>query len=521
VLLVLAALTAWSGAAVLYFYRQGCLLYYGDAESHLNIARRILDSRTPGYDQVGTSWLPMLHVLLIPFARVDQLWQNGLAAAFPAAGAFVAAGAFLFAAVRRVLQSSPAAWAAASLFALNPNVMYLQSTAMTEAVFFAALLALLYFTVRFRQTQGWGALVGAGLAALAGTLTRYDGWFLIPFAAAYVLVAAKRNRLWKAALFGAIALLGPLYWFGHNLWCCGDWLAFYSGPYSAKAIQGAAPYPGRGDWVKAWLYFRTAARLAAGAPLLWIAMLGGLAALGRRVFWPLLLLALPAVFYLCSMRSGITPIFVPELWGSYYNTRYGLALFPAAVFAAAALAAFVPPPRQRLTAILVVLGGCGTWLLFPGKEHWITWKEAQINSEARREWTRQTVDFLKARYVRGEGIITTSGDLTGIFRAMGLPLKEVLNNDNWPLWPAAIARPDLFLWEGWAVVTGGDRVQTALNWGFRDGAHYRLEKTIIVKGAPVVEIYRRGAPSRNLGEANANIAAGTHPGSAPHGDHGI
>ena len=42
-------------AAVAFFAWRGWLLYYGDAEAHLNIARRIVDSRTPGYDQVGTN----------------------------------------------------------------------------------------------------------------------------------------------------------------------------------------------------------------------------------------------------------------------------------------------------------------------------------------------------------------------------------------------------------------------------------------------------------------------------------
>ena len=34
-------------------WRAGWTLYYGDAEAHLNIARRIIDSRTPGY---GADW---------------------------------------------------------------------------------------------------------------------------------------------------------------------------------------------------------------------------------------------------------------------------------------------------------------------------------------------------------------------------------------------------------------------------------------------------------------------------------
>src|SRR5207249_8271382 len=46
-------------AAVLLSASQGWLLYYGDAEAHLDIARRLVDSQTPGYDQIGTGWLPL------------------------------------------------------------------------------------------------------------------------------------------------------------------------------------------------------------------------------------------------------------------------------------------------------------------------------------------------------------------------------------------------------------------------------------------------------------------------------
>src|SRR4051812_19767499 len=60
-LLVLGALAAWCSFA------NGWILYYGDAEAHLNIARRVIDSRTPGYEQIGTVWLPLPHVLMLPF----------------------------------------------------------------------------------------------------------------------------------------------------------------------------------------------------------------------------------------------------------------------------------------------------------------------------------------------------------------------------------------------------------------------------------------------------------------------
>ena len=73
-------------------------------------------------------------------------------------------------------------------------------------------------------------------------------------------------------------------------------------------------YPGKSDWRRAFLYFRTAAQLCAGPCLPLLALAGVLAALFRRAFWPLLLLALPGVFYIWSMHfSGGTPIFIPVL----------------------------------------------------------------------------------------------------------------------------------------------------------------------------------------------------------------
>ena len=114
-------------------------------------------------------WLPLPHWLMLPFVRVDALWLNGLAGAIPSAIAFLLAGTFLYAAACRIFDCTSAGFAAAGLFALNPNVLYLQSIPMTESVFSACLLALLYFTVRFRDTQGWGAVAGAGMAACAAT----------------------------------------------------------------------------------------------------------------------------------------------------------------------------------------------------------------------------------------------------------------------------------------------------------------------------------------------------------------
>jgi len=97
VAVTLAALLSVIGiGAAWWCFARGYTLYFGDAEAHLNIARRILDSRTPGPDQIGTVWLPLPHFLLIPFVTRDAWWHSGLAGVFPSVACFVIAGMFLF-----------------------------------------------------------------------------------------------------------------------------------------------------------------------------------------------------------------------------------------------------------------------------------------------------------------------------------------------------------------------------------------------------------------------------------------
>jgi hypothetical protein len=485
-------LASWSAGAIWYVYRQGAPYDYGDAEAHLNIARRIADSRTPGYDQIGRIWLPLPHLMMLPLARIDALWRSGLAGTIPSAFCFVAAGTFLFLAVRRLFDSTAAAAVSVALFAGNPNIMYLQSTAMGESVFAACLMALLYFTVRFRATQGWPSVFCAGLAATLGALTRYEGWFAIPFAAVYFLLAARKWRVPVAALFAGVAALGPAYWLAHNWWLTGDPLDFYRGANSALAIQAGVTYPGHDNWREAWQYYRTAVYLGAGAGLAWAGMGGAVAALAKRAVWPVVLLGLPGIFYVWSLHSAATPIFVPTLWpNSFYNTRYGLAALPLLAVASGALVAWTPAAWRGWCAVLLVGAAMAPWVVRPGRANWVTWEEAAVNSAGRRQWTAEAAEFLRAHYVPGSGIITSFGDLTAVFRTAGIPLRETFTADNGIPWQATVRRPELFLWQEWALVMGGDDVQSAINRAGRFGIRYRLEKAIIAGREPVIEIYRR------------------------------
>ncbi len=497
-LLTAALLAAVSVAAAWWVFQQGFTLYYGDATAHVNIARRVLDSRTPGWYQIGTVWLPLPHVLMLPFVQNDEWWRNGLAGVIPSAAAYIAGGLFFYAAMRRAFASRAPAIVALAVLALNSNLLYLQSTPMTEPLFLAELAALLYFTVRFEETRSVGSVVGASLTAVAGALTRYEGWFLIPFVTLYFALKAKRRRLLYAALFVTVASLGPLYWLFHNWFWWGDALEFYHGPWSAKAIYeralagGMARYPGDQDWATAWLQFREAARLCAGWPLAVLGLAGSAVALVKRAWWPVLLLSLPAVFYVWSLHSGGTPIFVPHLWpNTYYNTRYGLAALPLLAFGSGALVAVLPAWVRPLSAAAVVLAGLSPWLLGADPQPWICWRESQVNSEARRAWTKEAAGFLRENYRPGTGIIHAFGDVTGVLQQAGIPLRESLHTGNVPHFDAAVSRPDLFLWEEWAIVMSGDKIADALVRARRSGPRYELMKSITLRLAPAIEIYRR------------------------------
>src|SRR6266576_4961085 len=76
-------------ASFFYYLRQGDLLLYGDAVAHINIARRVFDSRTPGLLQLGTVWLPLPHLLMLPLLIPRWLWQTGIGGSIPSMVAYV------------------------------------------------------------------------------------------------------------------------------------------------------------------------------------------------------------------------------------------------------------------------------------------------------------------------------------------------------------------------------------------------------------------------------------------------
>ena len=62
-----------------------------------------------------------------------------------------------------------------------------------------------------------------------------------------------------------------------------------------------------------------------------------------------------------------------------------------------------------------------------------------------------------------ETFITSFSDMTAIYRILGIPLRNTLTGDNDVEFAMALARPQLFLHTDWAIVTGGDVVQSVID----------------------------------------------------------
>jgi len=488
-------LLAWLATSVsiltfLFYLKAGDVLLYGDAVAHINIARRVFDSKTPGLLQLGTVWLPLQHLLMIPFLISMNMWRSGAGGSIPSMAAYVFGVVGMFRLTRCALSGSKppdavaraAAWIAALIYAANPNLMYMQSTAMGETVYLAFFIwAVVYFCEWIRGNSS--ALTGCGLCLAGASLTRYDGWFLSVAMTLAVLLAfgnhvlasrgraALQGRMNDTHTAGALApkavirfllitAAAPALWLAYNAIVYRNPLEFENGPYSAKAIEartqnaGNPGHPGSGNPIVAGMYFQKASENNV-APNEWLQRAWILLALGavltpvmlyRNEFlrpftksaWPLALLLIPIPFYALSIAYGGVPIFVPEWWPfSHYNVRYGLQLLPAFCASLAVLVSFVLRSnwnwRLRFASVLVLL----VFVLASYSRVWragpVCLEEAEINMRTRNQLEMQLSQWLE-RLPPGATLLMYVGDHVGAVERAGIPLRNTINEGNHRVW---------------------------------------------------------------------------------------
>lgn len=466
-------------AALAWSHAQDLALAYQDAAAHLNVARRVLDSATPGVAQLGTVWLPVPHLLLLPFVAVDALWRSGLAGGIVGLGSFVVTGVALFGAVRLWTGRAAAAWAGLATFALNPNALYLQTTALTEPILMAEAALATFFLLRWGRTGTTRDLTTAAVFAALGVGTRYDGWFYAVVVGGLILVTthlATRDPDRTEGVTLAYVVV-PAYamfgWVFYNTLIFDDPLAFARGEHSAAFQQQEHLEAGRlltkGDPVLSVVTYGWAIVDNLGGLVAAIAALGFAAYLLQR--WrpatslPLALLA-PLPFNVLALLLGQTIILVPEAPpGGVFNVRYGVLALPAAAFfvgyLAHRLATSLRPAIAVGLVVLVLAAQSAAWI--PG---WpmsvVSVADGLVGLSADRTAPAASA-YLRERYQGGQILIDESvAENAPLMLRAGIPMREYVATYSGPIWVEALREPAEHA--EWVVMwdRGGDRVHDVL-----------------------------------------------------------
>jgi hypothetical protein len=444
------------------------LLVYRDARSHLIIARRTFDSLQPGFAQLGTVWLPLPHILLVPLVTVDQLYYSGAAGAI-VGGLVTGYGALsLFRLVRLWTAAPLAPWIALAAYLANPNLLYLQSTALTEPVFLGFFLGAVYHLAAWIRTLSYRDLALSAVLTSASALCRYDGWMLALVGSAVVLWLTVRSTGRQDAAqamtvsFGALAGFGILLWFLYNFTIFGDPLAFQRGQFSAQAQQAQLAAVGgldtKGHLGVALTTYAWAVIDVAGG----IAILAGLAGWAQRAASRrldrapeaalLLLLLTPLAFNVVALYTGQSVLFTPQSDGAgrFFNVRYGLLTLPAVAVGIGLLAA---GGRWRRT--LAVLAVAGQTLLFAAAGIPILLQDGLVGVSSQGNSADLPAVYLRDHYSGGEVLLDDYNKGIVMFDS-GLPLRTFVTTGDQPFWGRALDHPQTEV--QWVIFSDDDLV---------------------------------------------------------------
>ncbi len=326
----LLALIMCAAAIVLCRIDSRSFLYFGDAVSRLVKSREFIDSQHPGLGNIGTVWLPLPQFMLIPFASINILFYSGIAGAMIGIPYLVGTGLLLFAIIHRITRSRPIAFLGACLFVLNPNVVYMALTPMSEAslFFFVALGG--YALLRWLESDAVKWLLLCSIAVMFATLCRYEAWILAPF---IILVTAlkgigfwkesKRLSVMRVAAISAISFAGIAFWLTWNAAKYGSALEFlhWSASVSAAVPGDSLQHRPLGNLIT----FGTAVSTIFGPVLVLVAAFAFTRFRHKAVEWKrvllLLFFSLPPLFIFFALMTG--RIYMDRWW---WNWRFVLIL---------------------------------------------------------------------------------------------------------------------------------------------------------------------------------------------------
>lgn len=480
--LAAAALTmTWGTIAALVYHAQGLTLSHYDARAHLVVARRILDSLTPGWKQIGAVWLPLPHLLNMLPVQIDWLYRTGASGVAISVASMSLAAYAVASIVLHATGSRLGAALSVLLIAINPNLLYLQSTPMTEPLLFGLTAYAAWALYRWTEDPG-GWQRWAGWALVGACLTRYEAWPFIGAALALSALARwHRAGLVPAAIQTARLALYPLLaviaFLFHSRATVGEWFVTGGFYIPDPRMQGDALEVARTIWWTARRLGSLALLLGASGAALVVA---GLAVRRRRyaLLVPLALLAVTALPFYAFYE------------GHPHRTRYMIPL----VFGASAclgLGLGLLAPRLRaVTAAAVVVGVLAATRPFDPRAPMVV--EAQWDIERTR--ARQAVtDCLAARRAPGDSVLMSMSALAHYMQDMsraGFGIRDFVHEGNGELWTEALARPAAHV--NWMVIDVGSRHRDQLKARSQSDPEFLRGFTRICEAANVA-VYRRDA----------------------------
>jgi hypothetical protein len=463
ILIISFVLLTISILSFLYYYQNGLALAYNDARSHLDIGRRVVESLKPGFAQLGSVWLPLTHLLMTLTIWNDFMWHSGLSGAIQSMVAYVATGVLIYLFLRRLGVGMFGRLIGLLIFALNLNILYMQSTAMTELPLIALMMAGVYELTVWYQTERIFTLIRAAFWIMLSTLIRYDGWFLFMFAVVLVFYYTLRRRGYKAAegitvIFVTLGGFGIFLWLFWNQMIFKDPLFFAFGDFSAnaqqKVIEEAGSLITKGNIlysVQSYIYaviynsdMITTLFSLIGAVLLWFDK-----RIEKPVRYACLALISPFLFNTVALFLGHSVLFVQGLGGnSWFNVRYGLTMVPT-------IAIFVGYLVHRLKSQRFIIIGLIFFVSIFGyiNQEVVTIDDARIGLGGKN--VEEVSGYLRDYAKDKEGFVLLSvAKHDAIIFSSGLPMKRFIHEGAGDYWDLATAHPER--WARWIVLRTSD-----------------------------------------------------------------
>ncbi len=493
--LLLVVLTAISVGYFIFYYRNGLGLSYNDARSHLDIGRRVVEGLKPGLAQIGSVWLPLPHLLMVPTIWNDFMWHTGLAGALQSMISFVATGLLIYFYLKELGVKWLGRVVGVAVFVANINILYLQSTAMTELLLIATMTASCYYLLLWQKKENVVDVIKAGFFVMLSSMVRYDGWFLFLFGGLLILINTFRKRGYKAAegtaiLYATLAGFGIFLWFVWNALIFKDPFYFAFGPFSAHAQQeqlnAAGVLATKGNiglslkvYIYALLYNSyafTALVGAVGSILLWFDK-----KLDVNVKIISLTLLAPLIFNILALYLGHSVLFIQGVSGdTWFNVRYGIMVLPSiAIFAG-----YLVHKLKDLRWVLIGLLAMTALFAFVNSDA-VTIDDARVGSSQKN--VSEVSGWLKSNAKNKEGfVLISAASHDAIIFSSDLPMAKYIHEGTGAYWESAVSSPDR--WAHWIVMRTHDLNDLTFREITTNSPDW-AEKYTLVNSYPFADIY--------------------------------